>query len=626
MHVKTVDGRHGKFSYFAQDTFVGQSLDFYGEYSEAEAQALAMLIKPGDTVVEVGSNIGTLTVPMAKIIGPDGILHCYEPQPSTAMLLLDNLMNNKIENVRVHQVAAGDSNCRVKMPALSDMTNNNFGAATIGDGKITVSMEKIDDLQLERLNLLKIDAEGSERQVLLGAEKTIKRCRPMIYVENDRQEKSDALIGTLVDMGYRLYWHRPLLFNPNNYFNIGVNVFGAIVSINMMCVPTDVKDEKGYFEVNGLDEVTDMRVTPDMYQREEKRYRIEVEHHPKDLTARLLLAHYLSCQQRSDEARQLIEENLAINPKHAPTLHIAGLIDLQQGKYETGWAGYEERYNIKDKSHFGGDRVFDVPKWDGEPTDKVVLLWCEQGYGDNIQFARFMNNVLQIAPNAVMETQPQLYELFELSGISPMGLYRRLRTPPRYDLHCALPSLPLTLKLFNEEQFRSGPYLKADQTMVNTIRDTWYNKLQARRPRPHIGICHRGSPRSERPWSRDIDIKLLQPIMEKYGPVVDLSQQGQFESFADSAAYISALDVVLTVDTSVAHLSGALGVPTWLMLATDPDFRWGLKSETTCWYDSMRIFRQDKYLDWSGVLEQVDAKLGKVGDAMDQGRRVLQVR
>ena len=78
---------------------------------------------------------------------------------------------------------------------------------------------------------------------------------------------------------------------------------------------------------------------------------------------------------------------------------------------------------------------------------------------------------------------------------------------------------------------------------------------------------------------------------------------------------------MLTVDTSVAHLAGALGIPTWLMLSTDPDFRWGLKSEHTCWYDSMRIFRQDKYLDWSGVLERIDAELGKMGEGMLSGRR-----
>jgi ADP-heptose:LPS heptosyltransferase len=101
----------------------------------------------------------------------------------------------------------------------------------------------------------------------------------------------------------------------------------------------------------------------------------------------------------------------------------------------------------------------------------------------------------------------------------------------------------------------------------------------------------------------------LQPIIQKYGPVVDLTQQGQFESFADSAACISALDVVLTVDTSVYHLSGALGVPTWLMLSTDPDFRHGLTGDKTVWYDSARIFRQTKFLDWSGVLERIAAEL-----------------
>jgi FkbM family methyltransferase len=545
-------------------------------------------------------------VPMARIIGQNGVLHSYEPQPSNATLLRENLTQNGCDNVVIHQAAAGASNCRVKMPALSELGHKNYGAVILGDGSITVSMEKIDDLKLERLNLLKIDAEGSEKEVLIGAEETIKRCRPMIYVENDRKEKSDALIGQLVDMGYRLYWHRPYLFNQNNFFKHGVNSFGAIVSVNMMCVPTDVKDEKGYFEVNGLDEVADLRVSPDMYEREEARYRIEMEHHPKDLTARLMVAHYLACQQRGDEARQLIKENLAINPNHAPSLHIDGLLDLQAGRYASGWDGYEQRYNIRDKSHFGGDRVFSVPKWNGEATDKVVLLWCEQGFGDNIMFARFMKDVLKLAPNAILETQPQLYELFELSNISPKGLYRRLRTPPAYDLHCSLPSLPATLKIYDEKQFSCAPYLKTDQTMVKTISDTWYSKMMARCPRPHIGICYRGSPRSERPWSRDIKFDLLQPIMNKYGPVVDLAQVGQFDSFADSAACISALDLVLTVDTSVVHLAGALGVPTWLLLSTDPDFRWGLHSDRTCWYDSVRIFRQNKFMDWSGVITDIE--------------------
>jgi hypothetical protein len=411
------------------------------------------------------------------------------------------------------------------------------------------------------------------------------------------------LIGWFVDHDYRCYWHLPFMFNPANFKKERRNVFGHIISQNMMCMPGEKR-----IEVKGLDEVNDLRLSPQMYKREKKRFMREVERQPQDLTARLLCAHYANLMQQNDEADRLMAENLAIDPKHAPTLAIKGLHDLQRGNYAGGWPGYELRYVMKDKAHFGGGRKFDVPKWNGEPTDEPVLIWTEQGFGDNIMFLRFMQTVLTRAPNAILETQPQLYELFELSHhVPPERLYRKGRTLPPFSYHCSLPSLPATLKLYSERDFRAKPYLQTDPAMVQA----WRLRL-ALNPCPRIGICYRGSQRSERPWSRDIDMELMRPIMDKYGPVVDLTQQGQFESFADSAACIAALDLVLTVDTSVAHLAGALGVPTFLLLSRDPDFRWGLKSDRSPWYDSMRIFRQRKLMDWSDVLEQVEAEIGKM--------------
>ena len=101
----------------------------------------------------------------------------------------------------------------------------------------------------------------------------------------------------------------------------------------------------------------------------------------------------------------------------------------------------------------------------------------------------------------------------------------------------------------------------------------------------------------------------MMPLVRKYGPVFPLDQEGQFESFAMTAAAIKALDLVITVDTSIAHLAGALGVPTWLLLIFDPDFRWGLESERTIWYPSIRIFRQPKFRDWASVIDEVMAAL-----------------
>jgi FkbM family methyltransferase len=604
MNISTAKCRHGTFKYFADDTFVGRSLKLYGEYSEAEWEGLNILLGPGNVVIEVGSNIGALTVPMAKAIGPLGKLYAFEPQPATAALLRENLSDNGIDNVVVHQTAAGPSKSRVRMPALTELTHNNFGRAEIGHGSLVVLMQKIDDLELPKLSLLKIDAEGSEIGALGGAEKTIMRCRPMIYIENDRREKSLDLIGWLVDHGYRCFWHRPFLFNPKNFAEEKRNVFGVIASFNMLCVPTDVKGENGYFEVNGLDEVCDLRVRPDMYEREAKRFAIEVEHHPTDKTARLLVAYNRGLMGDVDGARKLIEENLKLDPAHAASIHIKGLLDLQAGNYKDGWKGYEARYLIKETAqlHFGGNRKFDVPMWDGKPTDDTILIWCEQGFGDNIMFARFMRNVLELAPNAILETQPQLYELFEISGIAPK-MYRRGRTLPPYTAQCSLPSLPYVLKLYSEDQLRSASYLKVDPLML----DTWQRKLEDVPFR--IGACYRGSPRSERPWSRDIDPAVIDPMLQKYAPLINLNQEGQFESFADSAACISALDIVVTVDTSVGHLAGALGVPTYLLLSSEPDWRWGLGGYSAPWYDSVKIFRQKKFLDWSNVVQEVETAL-----------------
>ena len=141
------------------------------------------------------------------------------------------------------------------------------------------------------------------------------------------------------------------------------------------------------------------------------------------------------------------------------------------------------------------------------------------------------------------------------------------------------------------------PYLHADSGLIETWRE---------RGNPSsIGICHRGSPKSERPLTRDIPAEFFDPLNARYAPFFMLHQNGQFENFADTAAAIAGLDLVITVDTSIAHLAGAMGKPVWLLLSTDPDWRWGLQGDSTIWYPSMRIFRQHKFRDWKSVIDDV---------------------
>jgi hypothetical protein len=313
--------------------------------------------------------------------------------------------------------------------------------------------------------------------------------------------------------------------------------------------------------------------------------------------------------QRVDEADKLLDENLRRDPDHIPSKAIRGFHELQKGNYKEGWQLYELRFHQKKKENFGGHRVPDFPKWDGKPTQDPILIWSEQGYGDTLMFSRYFKHVLDRAPNAVLEVQAELYELMEASDIAPKGqLFRINRSPPdlAYVAQCSLPSCPAALEDDGgliDPMSTDGSYLCAD----GRLRLKWKQVIGGRK----IGICWEGSPRSERPYTRNVDQNLLAPLDLKYGPLFSLTDNGQFDSFASTAAAIMELDLVITVDTSVAHLAGALGKETWLMLAFDPDFRWGLKDSTTPWYPSMRIFRQNKVLDWSNVIEDIDNELAK---------------
>jgi hypothetical protein len=271
---------------------------------------------------------------------------------------------------------------------------------------------------------------------------------------------------------------------------------------------------------------------------------------------------------------------------------------LQAGKWKEGWPAYELRYQQRKLREFGGHRKHEVPKWNGEETDAPVLIWNEQGFGDTIMFSRFIKWARMRAPNLTVEVPPELYELFEQSGY--VRLTRAGRRLPRYDLHCSIPSLPATIGAGTAEMWSSGPYLFADTNMI----DKWREKKM-----PKIGICNVGSPRSERPFTRDLPVSFVDTIGKKHGPFLNLVQEGQFESFADTAAAIATLDLVITVDTSIAHLAGAMGKPVWLLLSYDPDWRWGLEGSRTLWYPSMRIFRQPKFRDWASVMRDVEASL-----------------
>jgi FkbM family methyltransferase len=246
--------RHGLMLYNKNDMYIGKSFDEYGEFSEGEVAIFQRIVRSSDTVIEAGANIGAHTIPLAKLVGPAGRVVAFEPQRLVFQTLCANVAINSLANVDCRCAALGAEPGEIVVPFLSPDNETNFGG--LGLGAYTkgdrVPVITLDRLTLTECRLLKIDVEGMEESVLQGARELIAKCRPIMYIENDREDHSAALIQHLLDLDYRLYWHLPPMFSESNYFNNQENAFGRIVSINMLCIP---KGED--FDVEGLSEITD---------------------------------------------------------------------------------------------------------------------------------------------------------------------------------------------------------------------------------------------------------------------------------------------------------------------------------------------------------------------------------
>lgn len=257
-----VNARHGGFVANMNDFYVGQALIRYGEYGEQEWFLLSQLIRPGFVAVEVGANIGTHTVPMARAVGPQGWVIAVEPQRIIHQYLCANISLNSLSNVEVYHNGCGAHNSMMVVPPVDYFRTplNNFGGISLqkqGNGE-KVQVRPLDDIIGERhVHFVKIDVEGMETEVLRGAKKAIKRCRPLLYVENDRIDKSEELIRFIQHYQYRLFWHAPALFNPQNYFSEQENVFGSVFSLNMLCVPGEVN-----MNMHNFQEITDPTYHP----------------------------------------------------------------------------------------------------------------------------------------------------------------------------------------------------------------------------------------------------------------------------------------------------------------------------------------------------------------------------
>ncbi len=241
--------RHGLFFFNRNDLFIGRSLDLYGEWCEAEIALLGQVLRPGDTALDIGANIGTHTLAFSNLVGPGGLVHALEPQRHVFHLLCTNVSVNLRDNVHCLHKAAGQEGGSIRMPVVSPDQAFNFGAVRSTREGEEIEVIAVDDLGLAACRLLKIDVEGMEPAVIAGASQTIARHRPFIFVECNDASNADAIIGAVSAHDYDLWWHIASYYSPTNFLGNSVNIFERYhPEANLFCAPKELALRVGSLE------------------------------------------------------------------------------------------------------------------------------------------------------------------------------------------------------------------------------------------------------------------------------------------------------------------------------------------------------------------------------------------
>ena len=338
---------------------------------------------------------------------------------------------------------------------------------------------------------------------------------------------------------------------------------------------------------------------------------------------------------RVDEALMGYQQAVAMQPDFAEAQYNMALALLLSGDFARGWSSYEWRWKNADRLAGGALRSFRKPLWLGDETiaGKTLFVYSEQGFGDTLQFCRFIKLVEQMGVTVVLEVQEPLKKL--LSGLDGVSQVTALGDPPpQFDMHCPLMSLPLALKIEADTIPSKARYLPDDEAKT----ERWRQRLSALR-RPRIGLTWSGNPKQGHDHDRSIRLAELIPYLPREFCYVSLQKEirisdfqclrenpwierfdAEWHDFSDAAALCDCVDLVISVCTSVAHLSSALGRPTWILLPFVPDWRWLLDRNDSPWYPTARLYRQERIGDWQGVLSRVQADLQSGAADGDLGR------
>jgi tetratricopeptide (TPR) repeat protein len=357
---------------------------------------------------------------------------------------------------------------------------------------------------------------------------------------------------------------------------------------------------------------------------------------PQLAEAHSCLAQILQFQCRCEEAVAECGIALELDPAASHTRMIRALAALMLGDFAAGWRDYEERKKVYP---IYAVRKFPYPEWNGTPlSGRRLLVYHEQGLGDEIMFASCLPDLLALGGHCIVECSSKLEPLFRRSfpaatviaadQTSPDMSY--LNALPRCDWQVAAGSLPRYFRRHRDDFPRSAGYLVAAADRI----DHWRARLQRLGPASKVGLSWRGGALHTNQPNRSIDLERLAPLLKMPGCEFVSLQYGDcraeldglherlgvrvqhwaeaIEDYAETAALVSALDLIITVDTSAAHLSGALGRPTWVLVPANAEWRYMVTGDRMPWYPTMRLFRRAHGAGWEPVIERVAAELAGI--------------
>ena len=323
------------------------------------------------------------------------------------------------------------------------------------------------------------------------------------------------------------------------------------------------------------------------------------------------------------DAFKVFNEAITINPNHINSNWNLGLLQLLTGDFENGWKNYEWR---KKRILIKNNYIQDLNKeWLGKSSikNKKIYIYKEQGLGDYIQFSRYLLLINKLGAKIILDTPVSLKKLIQTIGIK-FEFINEIKDQS-FDFYCSIMSLPYIFKTNLQTIPNKIPYLFADKT-----KEQWW-KEKINNKKKKIGLAWSGNSKNLTIFNRNISLQKLTPILDLpfsfHSLHIEIAEhekkifnkyknlnnhKNEIIGFHNTAALISNLDLVITIDTSIAHLAGALGKKVWLLLPFISDFRWLMNTDSSPWYPNIKLFRQTKFNSWDQILLLLKSELEKI--------------